>query len=96
MQCGPLLRRDQLPLLCPTQEVSRFIQRTARRTNKPLVICRRCPAVTFGDIGSNTIGCADELGADRMFCERLPLADDVPNYVRQFLSHRINPQLLES
>src|SRR6187549_3745970 len=73
-----LFLRQETSLVCASQEVAHFIERSAGGANETLVVCRRCPAIAFGNVGPYTVSRANELVANGGLGERVPGSSYIP------------------
>lgn len=95
LQGDSLLFGQQTSFIGAAKEMPCLVERPARYSNEPLMIDRRRPSITFGDVCAYTVCGSDKLIANGTLGERLPSGYGVPYEIGQGFRHRINPEFLQ-
>jgi hypothetical protein len=75
------VRRQEASAIGSTQKVPHFVQRPSRYAHKALIVARRRPAKSFGDVGTDAAGSANQLMPHRGLRKRFKALHRLPNLV---------------
>jgi hypothetical protein len=91
-----LFFRKQAPGKRPPHPVPDFIQGSSGYFDEPSIFLVGPAAAPFGDIGTDTINCSGKLPPYGIFGKLIPIRNNPPDLIRQFLSQLVNLQFLEA
>ena len=81
--------------MSPAEPVACLVQGTTRRPDKPAIVLERSPPSPFRDVRSHTICGTNELLTYSIFGKVIPPSDNVPHFIREFLSKLIDHEVFK-
>lgn len=78
-------------MLCASQPVSCLVQGSTRDSDEPAIVTVVPSTDSFRDIGSDTVGSADDLLANGISGKLIPVRNGAPDYIGKLLRKSIDP-----